>query len=390
MPRSAVILRGRLPIARPMFDRFPAIRARLGATALLVLSIGSAWFLLESLVYRSGAYFSVAEPESNAGAVVRALLVLEHDYRPDARNVLVFGDSRVAEGFPPQGAAGGDATFNFINLAVPGSTARTWYYLLREVDRRGFDFDAVVVGTLYRSTHGQPLADWPLDAAHAARLVGLRDVVSFPATFDDPAMRERARHATLFPALALRQDTLALLESPRARFRDVFETRPAYLEAVRGYPGREENMPGVRFAASGDPVVEWASATNGQRLEVDAILADLAPRPPWLLAANDAFLGKWLGSMAGIARRRGARLIVYPLPRGPYRALLPDHPALPSSLQSLAGEAGVVVLPPDLLAELEAPRFFFDRLHANRAGRERTGAVVGARVREELERDAPP
>ncbi len=367
-----------------MFDRSDAIRARLAAPLLLALAIGLAWFALESLVYRTGAYFHFAEPDSNTGAVVSALLVLEREYRPTARNVLVFGDSRVAEGFSRTHAAGADDRFNFINLAVPASTARTWYYLLREIDRRGYTFEGVVVGTLYRSRHGEPLADWPIDPAHAARLIGLRDAWSFPATFDSATQRARARHAALLPALALRQDTLAFLESPLLRLRHVLKVRPAYLDALRTYPGRDEVMPQVRFTGTTHAVSEWADATPAQRTQVAAILADLGERPTDLLARNDAFLGRWLGGIAQLARARGARLIVYPLPRGPYSTLLDRDERLPPSLAALDRRPGVVVLPANLLADLEAPRYFFDPLHANRAGRELTGTRVGQHARAAL------
>lgn len=376
-----------------MFDRYHNILARLRAPLLLALAIGLAWLVFESIAYRSGAYFRIAEPDSNTGAVVTALQVLEREHRPQARNILVFGDSRVGEGFSPQRAAAGDPRFNFINLAVPASTARTWYYLLRAIDRRGYTYDAVVVGTLYRSTHAELLADWPIDAAHAAGLVGLRDGWSFPATFQAPAQRDRARYAALLPALNLRQDTQALLEAPLERFTKIVHGRPAYLDALRVYAGREEEMPVVEFSASSPgkvkaSVIDWGNSTPAQRLQVAAILSDSTPRPPAMIAGNDAFLGRWLGSMARITQRRGALLIVYPLPRGPYRVLFGTDSRLPPALEALRHRSQVMVLPPGLLAELESPQFFFDPLHANRAGRERTGSVVGARVRGALTQGA--
>lgn len=371
-----------------MFDRFDAIRARLAAPLLIALAIGVAWFALESLVYRSGAYFHFAEPDSNTGSVVRALLVLEREYRPGARNVLVLGDSRVAEGFSPAHARTTAPDLNFINMAVPGSTPRTWYYLLREVDRRGHAYEGVVVGTLYRHRNSEPIADWPIDPAHAARLVGLRDAASFPASFDSDPMRERARHAALLPALALRQDTLAFLESPRERLHDVLKVRPLYLDALRAYQGRDETMPELRFDETGQVVADWGTTTPAQRVHVMAILGDLAPRPPALRARNEAYLERWLGNIASLAQRRGARLILYSLPRGPYRALLDDDSGLPPSLASLDRRANVAVLPPGLLADLESPQHFFDQLHANRAGREATSARVAAATRDSLQ--APP
>lgn len=372
-----------------MFDRPAAIAARLRAPVLLVLAIALAWFALEALVYRSGAYLRIAEPESNTGVVVTKLMVVERQYRADLRNVLVLGDSRVGEGFSAQAAAGDDASINFINLAVPGSTPRLWYYLLREIDRRGFRFDAIVLGTLYRDTLTAARADWRLDPPHAAALLGLGDAWSYPATFESAQMRERARHAVLFPALALRQDTRDLLRHPRERLRRVLVGRPGFLAAVRNYPGRDEAMPALRLADDRRSVVDWGTATPEQRQHVADFMRNIGPAPPAIEQGNDRFLGRWLGAIAALAQRRDALLVAYPLPRGPYRAALGDERPLSPALRALDAAPHVVVLPPDLLAALEAPEFFFDELHANRVGRERTGAIVGERVRALLAQDAP-
>ena len=143
-----------------MLDRPTAIRARLQAPLLLVGAVLLLWFAFESLLYRSGAYFAIAEPDSNAGAVVNALLVLDRHFRPGVRTVLVLGDSRVAEGFSgPLARAGSEV--DFISLSIPGSTPRTWYYLLREINRRGYRYEAVLIGMFYRAI-GPQLSDWLL------------------------------------------------------------------------------------------------------------------------------------------------------------------------------------------------------------------------------------
>ena len=90
------------------------------------------WLALQALAYRSSLYHRVADPDSNAGAGVSALL-LELQYRP-VRAVL--GDSRIIEGYSGP-LAQADGPIRFITLGVPGSSRRTWCYLLREIVRRG-------------------------------------------------------------------------------------------------------------------------------------------------------------------------------------------------------------------------------------------------------------
>lgn len=335
------------------------------------------WFAVESLLYRSGAYFALAAPESNAGAVVNALLLLKGQYRPGARNVLVMGDSRVAEGFSGS-LAGAGSDIVFINIAVPGSTPRTWYYLLREIERRGYPFEAVLVGMLYRPV-GSVLSDWPLAPVQDAALIGLSDLSTYPASYTTDPMRARARQAVLFPALTMRGDTLDLLQSPLRRWRQIFKMRPGYLAAVPLYPGREQQMPQLTFAVG--EVLDWGVASEAERALAQAHLAELAaPIDPAILDANARYLTHWLGAMTALAQRNDARLIVFPLPRGPYLDAL-GATVDQSLVQAVAAVAGADALPVDLLQSLEQPAYFFDGLHANRFGRAQISARVGERVR---------
>lgn len=335
-----------------MFDRPAAIAGRLKAPLALAGFVFALWFGLQALLFRSGAYWHVAEPDSNAGAVTHALLLLEAAHRPGRRTVLVLGDSRVGEGFSgPLAARGGD--IDFINLSVPGSTPRTWSYLLREIDRRGVRYDAVVIGTLYEPTDGIRSADWPLDPLHQVALVGLRDVFEYPDATSPGAPRARAWRALLLPALTAQQDLRALLAAPLQRWKSLRKRRQ-YIDDTIDYAGHEERLPAASPDAAGP-----------------------APVPAALAAENAAYLRGHLDAIARRAASHGAKTFVFPLPRGPYAAELPPLPATPAWGAAKAW-------PSDLFAALEAPEYFFDRLHLNRAGRERLSAAVGERVRAEL------
>jgi hypothetical protein len=373
-----------------MFDRPDRILARLKAPLLLAAALLGLWWLVEAAVYRSGVYYRLAEPESNTGAVVNALMLLEREYRAGARNVLVFGDSRIGEGVSARlaDAAAGDGALHFVNVSVPGSTPRTWYYLLREIARRGYVVDAVVVGAVYQPRAHEAIANWPLDPAHQAPLLGLADALSYPQGFASETMRERARHAVLMPALALRQDLVALLSSPRERWRKLRKFRPGFLQAVPHYGGRDETMPALAFDATG-AVRDWRDASVHQRALVQGHLAELrAPEAAHVVAANDAYRRHWFGALADLAAANGARLILLPLPRGPYREVQPAPGADAGVPAAIAGRGDAVALRADLLLELEQPQYFFDVLHVNRAGRERMSARLGEEVRRVL--DAAP
>lgn len=368
-----------------MFDRPEAVVARLKALFLLVLSIAGLWWGVEALLYRSGLYYRLTEPDSNTGAVVNALLLLEREYRPEARNVLVFGDSRVGEGIWPQVVEAESQALNVVNVAVPGSTPRTWYYLLREILRRGYRPQAVVIGSLYAPRPVGASADWALDPAHAAPLLGLRDARSFEHSFVSPAMRERARHAVWFPALAMRQDTLAALRAPLERWHRLRGYRPALLAAIPAYGGNGGRMPALAFDAQGQ-VLDWAGADATQRAKVEALSRDFATPPPAeLVAANRVYRADWFARIAALAAQHDAAVLLFPLPRGPYPELLPAP--VPPDLGAALRAPGLRALPGDFSVAFERPEFFFDELHLNATGRARLSSALGVELRARLAPD---
>lgn len=326
-----------------MIDRPAAVGTRLKAPLAIAGAMLAGWLLLQALVWRSGAYWYIAEPDSNIGAVTQALFLLDAAYRPGRRTVLVFGDSRVGEGFSaPLASAGGDV--DFINLAVPGSTARTWYYLLREVERRGYRYDALLIGTLYVPTDLRRSAEWPLDPRHQVQLLGLRDLADYPDW-----------RPILLPELMAQDDLRGLLLHPLRRLKAI-RARAIYAQDAIRYPGREDRVPDD-FEVQASP-----------------------PIPEALARENAAWQYRWLRRIGERAAARGAPTLAYALPRGPRREVLPPR--------RMPDWPGIETMPADLFADLEAPPYFFDALHLNRAGRERVSAVMGERVRARLAREA--
>jgi hypothetical protein len=367
-----------------MFDRPAAIAGRLKTPLLLAAAMLGCWFALQCVVFRSGAYLHVAQPQSNAGAVMQALLTLGQVHRAQRRTVLVFGDSRIGEGFSARLAAG-DGDIDFINVAVPGSTSRTWHYLLREIDRRGYRYDAIAIGTLFTPTDRGERRDWALDPSHQVALVGLRDAFEYPLSFGPGPMRRRALHAVLFPALALRNDLRDFFAAPLERWRLTHKVRPKVIEATLAYAGRDERLPALAFSPDGKPL-DLSAASEGLRALIDREAPGAGtPIPPELAAANAAYEERWVGAMAERAARRGARTFVFPIPRTPYPPLLAVQPATPPMVASASRMPSTEALPAGMNTALESPEYFFDLLHLNRAGRERMSRDVGERIRARLD-----
>ncbi|MCX7557632.1 hypothetical protein OS187_12530 [Xanthomonadaceae bacterium JHOS43] len=367
----------------PPFDSLCLVWRRLRHPVGLAVVVLLGWFLLDSILYRSGFYYRfLAEPHSNAGAAMLRPLLARRNATEVPPTVLVFGDSRVGQGFSPPTAASVVSDVTFVNVAVPGSTARTWYYLLRKMVRDEVPFDVVVVGVPYQPTGAARWVDWSLDPAFMASLTDLRDAREFPASFEDPDIRRRARHAFWLPALQMQQDTQALFASPRERWRSLRGKR-WWLAHVDDYPGEDAHMPALEFDGNRQ-VRDWSRATAEQRAALEQHLQILSQEPA---ADNEAFLGHWLGRLLGLVRGNGARLIIFPLPRGPYPEILPRDNVPSAALSALAQEPDVTLLPADFLADLEAPGYFFDALHANSTARAIVSRRLAAAVAEVMAAD---
>ncbi len=343
----------------------------------LVLALG--WFATESVVFRSGFYFrQLAEPFSNSGISELKLRLARRNATASPPTVLVFGDSRVAQGFSPAVAMRSMAPLNFINVAVPGSKPRTWYYLLRAMVRKGVAFDAVVVGTIYPPMGADRWANWSLDPYFMAPLVDLRDLETFPASFDDVELRRRVQASLWLPTVLMQKDIQSLLESPLERRRSLRGKR-GWLENIGNYRGPEKVMPTLTFGAD-HKVLDWKDTSAEQRAAIEQHLRVLA-QPP---ADNDAYARYWYEKLLELCRAHKAALILYPLPRGPYREILPTDNSAPAWMLDLDRQPGVTVLPAQFLEDLEAPEYFFDALHANLPGQiitsERVAAVVAAQL----------
>src|SRR5438034_11785795 len=72
--------------------------------------------------------------------------VEEHCVSSGLKEVLVVGDSRIAEGFSAAAAdkLGSEAGFKFLSVAEAASSIDIWYYALREVDPAAHRYTAIV------------------------------------------------------------------------------------------------------------------------------------------------------------------------------------------------------------------------------------------------------
>ena len=350
----------------------------------LCAAVAAILLLLDGALFRSGWYYGWLAPESTSGSVVGDTLAIERYRDPTRKNVLVLGDSRIGEGFSAQIAddASERADLHFVNGAVAGSTPRVRDLLLRAVDPDARRFAAIVLMVDYDP--GAALADltnYPLDTSYVVPLLHLGDIASYPDSFTDPAQRERARRAILFPLQALHDDTLNFMLHPLHRAAAIVRDRPGWLDAVGHYLGHEEALPELPLDAQRGVPRDWDGVDAQLQRKLEDYARDARSRAaPALEAANEAYVRRWIGGVATRYRAHGIPVIVFVVPRGPWHQSLVPAPAPQGVIRELYDSGQLVALPGNAFVDLEQPRYFFDTLHMNRAGRERFSRELAHRV----------
>jgi hypothetical protein len=326
--------------------------------------------LLDQTLVRE-VYFRFLEPRSTAGTVLLARRVADAQYIAGKKNVLVIGDSRAGEDFSPELANAVDpgAGVNFVGLGLPGTSPRVWYYVLRDIDPDRKRYAAVWMATdslRDDQVYSEPV-NRGLDSAYLAPLLRLSDIWTYPMSFSDPKLRWQAVWNILFVGGTLQDDMRAFARHPLDRIREVHLWEKAYPDWVRAYQGRTGTVP--------TPEELPAAATTGSRqqrqaaLELAGYLQRVKNNAYIPRSVGFAYHEEWFGAIARAYSGTRVQLGLLLIPRGPYREQYPGEIAPEGSVADLARSGLIKLAPASLVTGLERPKFFFDRLHLNRAGR---------------------
>ena len=179
------------------------------------------FFALDAAIFHSGLYESVLKPDSYAGRASRALREEKQRKASRLKEILLVGDSRIARGFS-EGIANKTAAgrgVRFIKRVVPGSSPRTWYYLLREVDPLATRYQAVVMPLKIDSWTQN--SDGIQDIFTDAPLLRYSDAWSFASSFRKWNNQCRAFSACVLRGSAFQSDIVDFLEQPLQRIREL-------------------------------------------------------------------------------------------------------------------------------------------------------------------------
>jgi hypothetical protein len=350
------------------------------------LLLGLAVFVcLDGVVFHTRLYTSILAPDSYAGRMAVITRAEKDRVSSGLKEVLVLGDSRMAEGFS---AAVADKLssvdgFKFVNLAEPASAVNIWDYMLREVDPTTRRYWAIVVpyGIGY-----EPNSADPLRISMAAPLLRYGDCFNFASAFQRWSGRFRAFTACILRGSALQSDVVDFLEHPIARIRSV-QQEPKRLQSRDVYKGRDYDIAGTSYDPKTGHVTFPPRLTEAQR---EAIRDSLAK--PSLSEAQD-FLRMQRDGIQRILNRYSAsptEIVLTPVPRGPFAGLPGASMTFHAAFPTVVTQKTVFSLPEQTFNFLEQPEYYFDGYHLNAKGRQRFTETLVAELVERLGSSASP
>jgi hypothetical protein len=344
---------------------------RLSSFILSVVAILAIPLILDEVIFRN-VYLRFIEPQSTAGVTLLTIRFLEDSYSSNMRNILIVGDSRVNEGFSPQIAneIGHAHGYHFVRLSAPGTTPRMWFYYLRKIDPECNRFQAIYLMVNQLDEYNDSFSNRSLDTQYLIPLLGLRDIYSYSQSFSDPKERERAWMSVAFPAAALRPDIIDFIKNPKERLRKVRMWKNTYTHSLESYEGRPDRLPDAQITTL-TSVVNSLEPKLKDRMS--AYVADVIKEKDTVLSktndASFAYRSHWYGAIAERYAGTSISIGVFPLPRGPYHALLGDTRDMTKPFKVFERKGLIRLVRPTLSKRLERPEYFFDSMHLNAAGR---------------------
>jgi hypothetical protein len=331
------------------------------------LLLGLATFVcVDGVIFHTRLYTSILAPESYAGRMAAITRAEKNRASSGLKEVLVLGDSRMAEGFS---AAVADKLssvdgFKFVNLAEPASAVSIWDYMLREVDPARHRYWAIVV------PYGigfEPNSADHLRISMAAPLLRYGDCFNFASAFQRWSGRFRAFTACILRGSAFQSDVVDFLENPIARIRSV-QREPKRLQSRDVYKGRDYDIAGTSYDPKTGKVTFPPRLTESQR----EAIRDSLMKPSQ--SETQDFLRMQRDGIQRILNRYSAsptEVVLTPVPRGPFAGLPGASMTFHAVFPTVTTQKTVFSLPEQTFDFLETPEYYFDGYHLNAKGRQR-------------------
>jgi len=337
-------------------------RLHVGRNLLLGIA---AFICVDGAVFHSGLYVSILAPSSYAGRVERITLAEKKRAPSGLKEILVLGDSRIAEGFSATLAneLGSAAGLKFVSLGDPAASANTWYYMVREADPTKRRYSAIIIpyGLGY-----EPSSADPLRISMTAPLLRYGDAFHFASGFQRWSGRFRAFVACILRGSAYQDDVVDLLSHPVARIMNIQQADKPHSGSE--YKGRDYDLVGTSYDASTRQVTFAPKLTEAQRLAFrkSLIQPSQSDTEYSLKLQRD-----WIPRIMNRYSDSPTAIVLTPLPRGPFLELGGFSKGYESVLPTSVIERTSFSLPGHTFEFLEKPEYYFDAFHLNAKGRQK-------------------
>jgi hypothetical protein len=365
--------------AKPLLARF--------AVGLLIF-VG-----LDAAVFRSGLYARIMSPTSIAGDAVYTTRYEKLRKADPAVDVLLTGDSRMGEGFS-QRLANADADgkgLHFVQIAIPGSSLRAWYYMLKYVDPQADRYKSIVLTVpSYREVASAEfdLPNRMLDADILDPIIGFADQIDLARHFTTPEARLNIWARTLLSSMNYRMDFQDLLLHPKKRRSEVKWRKRLGDQYAIDYDGQPATMDGLAIDKATGALSYPERLTDSERSAVDTRFKHPQANDP---VALDAYNQYWLSRIGERYAHSKTRIVVARMPTSPLPAAFDEEQKPMAHFVSsvAAGHPNITLLPEGAFLNLEAPTYFFDTYHLNAEGRKRLTAEMVKLLADLAQQSAP-
>jgi len=341
-------------------------------------------FGLDGLLFHTNLYPSILDPDSTAGLFE---LILRRELKVQSQEgqnvVLTLGNSRLAYSRKLLDRSGLDKPYHLRTAGIAGSNARTWYYMLRDLDptRRRYRAIVLAVDDYDDEDNGGDPADDIHDLHYLIARLRWADVFSFAGSFDDPLLRRQVLRGTILKGIVLQDDIRAFLARPIHRFQYVELCNREYSNWDYDYLETTRSMAGLAIDWTTLQVTFPPDADDNQK---DTVKAFLVHKPNAQTGRLATFRLTWFGRIIDAYRGSDTKIVFLHLPRGPIPR--PDGLSvkLTSSIRELATRPNVLLSGEHAFDSLEHPELFKDGMHLNREGINRFSVLLEQEVRRVL------
>ena len=341
--------------------------AREGARLLLLAFV--ILLALDGLIFRLGPYKKILEPDSTTGEielVLRRELEAQSQYGDNL--VVTLGNSRMAYYARDAAKLEPQTGYYLRHAGLAGTDARSWYYMMRDLDPTASRYRAVVIAVNDYDDE-DPFFSEASDLRvlhYAAVRLRLADIPELVPSFPEWSSRWEALRSLLLKGYTYQADIQGFLDHPAKRLEYVRRAKRDYPLWTWDFVEENRNLKGVDIDFSTFKITYPPNADQNQRFTVENFLGH-PPVPQ--LGKSAAFRREWVGKILDRYRNSRTKVIFIRLPRG--AIVRPDNlvKKLSSTVRDFAAARPNVLLANEhAFDSLERRELFKDGLHLNDDG----------------------